>query len=169
MSFGYSVGDGLALIKLVWQISQALNEARGVKADLQRITSKLNSLTNAIESSVNACTEWDRAYPDQKNNASRNALLEENRICQDLLQGFWDKSEKYARSILRVNGQPIPKWNIKSGARKIQWCIFHSDDIVDLDRNLNSHVMAINMYSSALRWYANLHAQMPLPLIALNL
>ena len=155
MSFGYSVGDGFMLLQLVWRISRALSEVRGVKVELQQINSKLTSLGDAINNAVTACTEWDRAYPDQKNHASLNALLEEHRICQHLLQDFWAKSEKFTSSILTVNGRPKSKVDaLKRGVKKIQWCIFHPDDIVVLDRSLNPHVMAINIYSNSLRWYA---------------
>jgi len=151
MSFGFSVGDFLGVLKLATDLSNALSETRGVSIELQRLTKMLESLQNAINNAVQAANEWDLAHTNPLNRAPLNGLAEEHNICKKLLENFWKDSEKYTQSI--INGQGS---RVKREWTKIKWCMFHSDDAATLERNLQTHVMAMNMYSFELWWYVML-------------
>ncbi|KAF8244604.1 hypothetical protein K440DRAFT_609178 [Wilcoxina mikolae CBS 423.85] len=146
MSFGYSVGDFLGVIKLACDIAKALSDSRGASTELKRLIEMLDSLTKAVNHAVQTVDDWERAYPNAANNAPRNALIEEHHICRRLLEKFWKDSEKYTQSI--VNGQGS---RVKREMAKIKWCMFRNEDAVVLEHNLKMHVLAINMYSSDLR------------------
>jgi hypothetical protein len=148
MSFGYSVGDFLGVLKLAIDLSTALSETRGVSVELQRLSARLESLQKAIKNAIQAAKEWDLAYPNPSNKDPLNALAEEHNICKRLLENFWKDSEKYTQSITNGKGS-----RVKREWAKIKWCMFHSDDAVALERNLEMHVKAINIYSCELRWY----------------
>jgi hypothetical protein len=147
MSFGFSVGDFLAVLTLAKDLAIALSETRGASAELRRLKTKLDSLQNAINNSVQTAKEWELAHPNPNNKAPFNALVEEHKICKMLLENFWKDSEKYTQSLLNGKGSKVKReW------AKIKWCMFRSDDAVVLERNLSMHVTAINMYSFELRW-----------------
>jgi hypothetical protein len=150
MSFGFSVGDFLAVLTLAKDLAIALSETRGVSVELQRLISMLDSLQKAIDNAVQVAKEWDIAHPNPSNKAPFNALVEEHKICKTLLENFWKDSEKYTQSIVNGKGS---KTNLKREWAKIKWCMFHSGDAVVLERNLSMHVKAINIYSCELRWY----------------
>jgi len=108
----------------------------------------LESLQKAINNVLQAANEWDFTHANPLNKALLNGLAEEHSLCKRLLENFWTDSEKYTQSI--INGQGS---RVKREWTKIKWCMFHSDDAVRLERNLQGHVMAINIYSHELRWY----------------
>lgn len=148
MSFGFAIGDFIAVLKLASDVTNALNESRGVSADLRLLVMRLNSLERAIQNAVQTVKDWDAAYPNPSNKAPLNALAEEHNICKRLLENFHEKSRRYTESIFNGQGSKMTKeW------AKIKWCIFHSDDIAQLERNLRLHILAIDMYSSELRRY----------------
>jgi len=148
MSFGFSVGDFLGVLKLAADLTKALSDSRGVSAELSRLLKRLDSLERAIQKAVQTVKEWDHARPNPANKAPFTALAEENNICRLLLEGFRRDSEKYTQSI--INGKGC---TVKQEWAKIKWCIFHSDDIIQLERNLEMHVTAINIYCDDLRRY----------------
>jgi len=147
MSFGFSVGDFLGVIKLACDVTKALNDSRGASAELKRLIDMLDSLTKAVNNAVHTVSGWDQAYPNPENIAPRNALIEEHHICRRLLENFWNDSEKYTQSILNGRGS-----RVKREMAKIKWCMFRNEDAAVLERKLNMHVQAINMYSCDLRW-----------------
>jgi hypothetical protein len=154
MSFGFSVGDFLGVIKLACDVTKALNDSRGASAELKRLIDMLDSLTKAVNNAVHTVSGWDQAYPNPENIAPRNALIEEHHICRRLLENFWNDSEKYTQSILNGRGS-----RVKREMAKIKWCMFRNEDAAVLERNLNMHVLAINMYSCDLRWYVVCHSE----------
>ncbi|KAF8541991.1 hypothetical protein BDD12DRAFT_442090 [Trichophaea hybrida] len=146
MSFGYSVGDFLGVIKLAYDIAKALSDSRGASSELKRLIEMLGSLTKAVNHATHTVDDWDRAYPNPANDAPRNALIEEHHICRRLLENFWKDSEKYTQSIVNGRGSKV-----KREMAKIKWCMFRNEDAVVLEHNLKMHVLAINMYSSDIR------------------
>jgi hypothetical protein len=146
MSFGFSVGDFLAVLTLAKDLATALSETRGASIELRRLKTTLDSLQNAINNSVQTAKEWELAHPSPSNIAPFNALVEEHKICKTLLENFWKDSEKYTHSLLNGRGSKV-----KRGWAKIKWCMLRFDDAVVPERNLSMHVTAIDMYSCELR------------------
>ncbi|KAF8253263.1 hypothetical protein K440DRAFT_467586, partial [Wilcoxina mikolae CBS 423.85] len=150
MSFGYSVGDLLGVITLATNLIRALNESRGVSVELRRLVETLASLERAVNNAIETAKEWDLAHPNPGNKAPFNALIEEHRICQRLLENFMKDLEKYTHRIVAEQG-PQPGSRVKREWAKIKWFMLRSDDIVEVEQNLRIHMMAIDMYCCELR------------------
>ncbi|KAF8252098.1 hypothetical protein K440DRAFT_666725 [Wilcoxina mikolae CBS 423.85] len=146
MTFGYSVGDFLGVLKLACDLAKALSNRRGASAELRRLVERLGLLECAIEKAVQTITEWDFTHPNLDNKAPLTALAEEHHICRRLLEDSWRDSKKYTQSIINGKGRKV-----KQEWAKIKWCMFHSDDILQLELNLGMHVTAINIYCDQLR------------------
>jgi hypothetical protein len=152
MSFGFSVGDFLAVLALAKDLTVAMSDTKGVPVELQQLKTMLDSLQKAINNAVQVAEEWNLAHPNPSNKVPFRALVGEHETCKMLLDNFREGSEKYLQSIL--NGKPKGyRDKMKREWAKMMWYMFHSDDAAALHRALMIHVMAINMHSEQLRWY----------------
>ena len=157
MSFGYSVGDCITVLKLVWDVSKALSESRGASAELKHLVSMFESLTKTIENAKKVADHWIREFPSLQHDDSFQALISECDLCRHHLQDFWDaKMRKYVPKLLVAPGG-IPDMSkrdqIARHLMKLKWWMGHSGDIIDLERKLMYRVMAIHMYGTDLQWY----------------
>jgi hypothetical protein len=106
----------------------------------------LLSLLQAINEAEEMALRWSldvNASKDPSAFAPLNAIVRERKICHLLINEFMIKSEKYAASFIHGGGKA-------KALKKITWCLFHSDDVENLERSLRVHVEAIRFYTCSM-------------------
>jgi hypothetical protein len=134
MSFGFSVGDFVAVGKLVGDITRCLQSVGGAKSEYQELIREFMSLDAALrrldrlENSTNAPTNLC---------AIKCAALS----CRFQLEYFLAKAKKYERSLGFWNKSHI----VRSTTDKLKWEFGLKDDIKRLQTYLNMHIGTINI------------------------
>jgi hypothetical protein len=109
MSFGLFIGDFLGdfldVLKLVVDLSKALNESCGVSMGLRHLIAMLGSVEQAVNNAVQMAQMWNLAHPNPANKAPFSGLIEEHNIYRRLLEDFRKDSEKYTRSVVNARKQ----------------------------------------------------------------
>jgi hypothetical protein len=67
MSFGFGVGDILAVLTLTKDLTVSLSETKGVPVELQQLKTMIDSLQTAIDNAVQVAKEWKLAHPNRNN------------------------------------------------------------------------------------------------------
>jgi hypothetical protein len=134
MSVGFSVGDFIAIGKLIGDVTTCLQSAGGARSEYQELIKEFESLNAALrhldrlDNSTNAPTRLD---------AIRCAALS----CRLPLEEFLVKARKYEKS--------LGIWNkshtVKSTTDKLRWTFGLKDDIKRLQTYLNVHIGTINI------------------------
>jgi hypothetical protein len=146
MSFGFSAGDFFALTQLIFDVSKALSDSAGSKAEYQGLVQTLLSLLRSINSAEELalrCSLGSAAALEPSFVAPLNAIAREREICHKLIEAFMVKSEKYTASFIHGAGRA-------KAIKKLTWRLFHADDIQNLERELSVHVDAIQFYACGL-------------------
>jgi hypothetical protein len=120
MSFGFSVGDFLAVLALAKDLTVALSETKGVAVELQQLKTMHDSLQQTINKMVQMAKQWDHAHPNPSNKAFISGVVEQHETCKTHLENFWKGSEKYMLSVLNEN----PKGKLEKMKRewaKMRW------------------------------------------------
>jgi len=130
MSFGFSVGDFLAVGKLVADITSSLHEAGGSKSEYQELLRELESLHHAL-------THLDKLQSSANLESIKYAALS----CRRPLEQFLAKINKYEKSLGVWGGGNV----IKKTADKLQWAFGEENEIKKLQNYLNIHIGTINI------------------------
>ncbi|KAI9800540.1 MAG: hypothetical protein M1825_004089 [Sarcosagium campestre] len=147
---GFSVGDVVALGKLIHNVVTALKKSRGAASDYTSLLVALSSLHQSIQacSAVFVSRSFDSdssAVVDSKT-PILNGLVYEVKCCTLLLEDFLLSSRKYAESLLNCP----PRKKFKDEWRKVVWFIYKTEDVTKLERDLRSHIQAFQLYTLAL-------------------
>ena len=135
MSFGFSVGDFIAVGKLIKDINDCLQSAGGAKSQYQEIIRELYILSKALDH-IEHLPATDESKTEQLDYIKFAALS-----CRYPLQQFLEKIKEYDGS-LGIGA----KTNIfRKTARKFQWSFGSSKDVGPLQMYLNTHIVTINM------------------------
>lgn len=134
MSFGFSVGDFIAVGSLVTDIVSSLREASGSKSEYQEILRELEGLKHALSyldklQSVDACS------------TSIDSIKYAALSCRRPLEQFLNKIKKYDNAL----GVWSKAGTIRSAADKLKWAYTQKDEIRKLQTYLNVHVGTINI------------------------
>jgi hypothetical protein len=133
MSFGFSVGDFLAVGKLIADITTSLREAGGSKSEYQELLRELESLTHALK-------HLDK-LPSNGTSANLESIKYAALSCRRPLEQFLGKIQKYDKA-LGIWGGANP---IKKAAVKLRWAFGEKDEIKKLQSYLNIHIGTINI------------------------
>lgn len=133
MSFGFSVGDFLAVGKLIADITNSLGEASGSKSEYQELLRELESLNHALR-------HLDK-LPTNIASANLESIKYTALCCRRPLEQFLGKIQKYDMA-LGIWGRANP---IKKTADKLRWAFKEKDEIKKLQSYLNIHIGTINM------------------------
>lgn len=133
MSFGFSVGDFLAVGKLIADITNSLRECSGSKSEYQELLRELESLDNALK-------HLDK-LPTNIASANLESIKYAALSCRRPLEQFLGKIQKYDRA-LGIWGRANP---IKNTADKLRWAFKEKDEIKKLQSYLNIHIGTINI------------------------
>ncbi|KAI0863803.1 hypothetical protein F4860DRAFT_50432 [Xylaria cubensis] len=168
VSFGFSVGDFIAVANLVHKIIQAIDENKGAATDYKSCVSMLRSLHSCICAIKNSLKLTQDASSFQFHEAAlANGVMYEINICMDLLNAFLDSTYKYTASLLPSSearnfeeaqtamslfraGRATMK-KLEKAWTKISWTIFRKEDIRKLESTLQPHLSALQLYEIALQ------------------
>jgi hypothetical protein len=128
-SFGFSVGDFLAVGKLILDITNTLDDAGGSKSEYQELLRELESLNHALK------------HLDKLSANTRSASLESIKYtafsCRLPLERFLGKIQKYDRALGIWGGEANL---VKNTADKLRWAFREKDEINKLQSYLNIHI-----------------------------
>ncbi|WPG98474.1 Hypothetical protein R9X50_00126500 [Acrodontium crateriforme] len=140
MSFGFSAGDFLAAITLVYDVVSAL---RG------QATFEYRELVLELEGLQHALREIEHLPTNAENECAVNAVKVAALMCRYPLVEFQDKLKKY--DLLQSQGSQVRKRDLIVGTgRKVQWNLSMPDEVVKLRAYLAAHVGSLNMRLLAL-------------------
>lgn len=146
MSFGFSVGDFIAVSGLIWTLVDALDSDTGSRAQYLRLSDELKSLHSAFLAVEGVVQKLQR---DKKTHASTiNAITYEIGCCRKLIDDFNVDTKKHRES-LRQGGSGK---KVKDTLRKISY-IFKKEDVVMLKGSLRGKVEVINLWLQAAGMY----------------
>jgi hypothetical protein len=134
MSFGFSIGDFLAVGKLIADITSSLSTAGGAKSDYQELLRELESLRKAL-------IHLDQLKSQGGSSTTLDSIKYASLSCRHPLEQFLAKIQKYEQS-LSLQGKP----NVfKSTTDKLRWTFSSSEEVKKLQSYLNFHVGTINI------------------------
>jgi len=136
MSFGFSVGDFIAVGSLVLKIGATLRESTGSSADYQKLLLRFGCFEQLLKTV--------RVTISQLPTPTMIAIHELVRQCEPLLRKFDTATEKYKRSL--SSGGSGRKLN--DSWRKIGWGMYKRDEILELFDGLGKQMDAINLLLS---------------------
>ncbi|PWW75660.1 hypothetical protein C7212DRAFT_358554 [Tuber magnatum] len=139
MSFGFSVGDFIAISGLILNLVDALDSNTGSRAQYSRLSDELKSLHSAFLAVQDVVHKLRRG--DKSHASTVNAITYEVECCRKLILGFTADTEKYRESL--CHGGSGRK--VKDAWRKISYRIFKEEDVVMLKDSLRRRVEAINI------------------------
>lgn len=135
MSFGFSIGDFLAVGKLIAEIITSLQDVGGAKSDYQDLIRELECLGQVLR-------RLDKLKSQNSNTKSLESIKYAALSCQRPLEGFLVKIRRY-EDTLGVRA----KQNIfgKSSMHRIRWSLGKKEEVTKLQGYLSVHVGAINI------------------------
>lgn len=147
-SFGFSIGDFLAVGDLARRIVEALNDSRGATAEYKSLCELLLSFNRALYAASAIFFYPSSSAVSRPDTASLNGIRHEMECCKRLMNDFLATSRIYTESLL--NGRPGRRF--KDEWRKITWCLYRVDDVRKLQANLQGHIGAFQLYTFAITW-----------------
>jgi hypothetical protein len=133
MSFGFSVGDFLAVGRLAQDIISCLQDAGGAKSDYQELIRELECLQRAVQH----LDKLQAKSPSTNLDSIKYAAL----ICRQPLEEFLRKARKFDKSL----GVWSKEGTIKTAVDKLRFGFGHKEEIRKLQNYLNIHVGIINL------------------------
>ena len=136
MSFGFSVGDFIAVGKLIIQISSALHESAGASAEYQSLLLRLDSLMETLKL-ADRSIRGSQLLPL----SATNAIMKHLEQCSAHLRKFNTVIEKHRKSLSKGGSGN----RFKDSWRKIGWSLFTKEEIKEIDDALEGDVNFISM------------------------
>ena len=138
MAFGFSVGDFLAVGKLIFDVGMSLRDVDGSATQYQELQRELDSLQRALQ-----CI-W-AISPQGAHNPIVEEIKQAVAKCQLPLQDFLKKNQGYEASL----GAGRSKGKLLDWKDKAQWTISKKElDVMNLRAVLAAHTGSINMMLS---------------------
>lgn len=131
VSFGFGVGDFLAVANLAFKITMLLREIKGVSADYKRLIADLEFTTQALNH-AGRLQNLSNTLPISAKNAVSHGLS----CCQRDLERLMEIIQKYHSGF-----HPF---------QKVKWAIIESEDVNKLRDNICKSVVQINLILSVI-------------------
>jgi len=135
MSFGWSAGDIVAAVQLLYKIGTALKDTDGAASDYQDVSSFFETLSSTLRC-LNAC----QAIPVDAEIAAN--LREHCRQIQAPLQAFLSDIQRDFESAL---GRNCTRSKALTAKRKVQWALSTSKKARALRERISGSVAAITV------------------------
>lgn len=149
MSFGFSVGDFVAAINLIDNITSALNSATGSAAEVRSLFQSLSSLSTSL-----TITKDFYANFNDTNNTEETiheiaktiyaAVNEQLRQCVSLIRGFAKSIDGYGDVFVTGKAKGLGRQ-----LKKITW-LRKKEDVVAFERSLAFYLRTVENYNSLL-------------------
>jgi hypothetical protein len=134
MSFGWSAGDIAAAITLVYNLIEALDSRNGAAGDYREAVGFLRDLKHTLDP-LQVFTVWD-AYPTYGRD-----ITEQVAYIKGPVESFLEAVLKYKPSL----GTKAVAGYHRHALRKWQWYVCISKKVVTLRRNVESHMLMIDL------------------------
>lgn len=148
-------------------IVQAISERNGAAADYRSFVSTLRSLYSCINLIKDLLAKFvqDASNFELHETALINGLMYEMDGCRDLLNAFLDKTYKYtasllpsckakkfkkAQTVISLFRKQKADMGLKKAWREVSWALFQKEDIQNLERGLERHLQAFQIYGTFL-------------------
>ncbi|PQE13895.1 Ankyrin repeat-containing domain protein [Rutstroemia sp. NJR-2017a BBW] len=136
MSFGFSVGDFLAVATLIKEVVVSLKDVGGAAADYQQLIVELHGLQRALDSIEDLRVDAGTRQAENINNLKVTALG-----CRYVLEEALKKLRSYESLRLGQRSSSL----VAVSSKKIKWQIMMKEDVDALRTRLNSHTNYLNM------------------------
>jgi hypothetical protein len=134
MSFGFSVGDFLALATLIAEITNSLRDTGGARSDYQELIRELEGLDRALR-------HIDVLQSNGASQKNLDSIKYAALSCRQPLEEFLGQIRAYELSLgIRHDANVL-----KSTAHKLSWSFGKKDRVRRLQSYLSVHVGTINM------------------------
>jgi hypothetical protein len=134
MSFGFAVGDFIAVGKLVCDIVSSLRSIGGASSEYQELIRRLESLDQTL---CHALRLELKAGPSD----ILNSITFEVQSCRAPLDELLLSIRKYQKTL----GQRSVSHIVRATADKLSWTFLRKHDIKKLEASIDRHVNNINM------------------------
>lgn len=141
MSFGFSVGDFLAVGKLIAEIVASFSDAHGAKSDCEELLRELTSLDQSLRR-LDQLQVSDPALAKSLEAIKYAALS-----CRRPLEDFLESMKRY-EDTLGINSRGRSSW-VKSSADKVRWSLGKKEEIAKLQGYLITHMHNVNILLAA--------------------
>ncbi|KAF8248514.1 hypothetical protein K440DRAFT_625716, partial [Wilcoxina mikolae CBS 423.85] len=139
MSFGFSVGDFLAVGTLIYQIGTTLRDSTGSSADYQDLVLRFDCFEQLLQTVKQQISSSQ--LPPSAVQAIKGHILR----CKPLLEKFNTTTKKYKLSLAKKCGSGN---KMKDTWRKIGWGMYKRDEILELFDGLGKQMDAIHLLLS---------------------
>jgi hypothetical protein len=134
MSFGFSVGNFVAVGELIARITSSLKDAGGAKSEYQELLRALETLEAALH-------RVDKLQPSGSTSTNLVSIKYTALSCRRPLEEFLARTRKYDKSL----GLWAKESAIKSTVDKLRWTFWQRDGLSNLQTYLEIHVGTINI------------------------
>jgi hypothetical protein len=142
MSFGFSVGDFLAVTRIIIEVSKSLREAGGSKSEYQELQRELDLLKVTL-GHLEGLEASDAHHGSGNSGNTIDSIRYAALACRQPLEEFLLKVKKYEDSL----GQQSTSSKIGTAVCQIKW-LRKKEDISKLQAYLAFHIGTINMLLS---------------------
>lgn len=155
-AFGFSVGDFIAAINVVFDVIKAVDDAAGAKRSYQRLDAELLSLTDAMHNLKSLHVDTTLA-------AQKHAIEQVVLQCLTCVVEFRQRHNKFAETLgesgqarLAMNLLTRPPTSWRMTWHKIEWALMKEKNVLSLRAELEAHKSTINMILGTIRWWATI-------------
>ncbi|KAA8904860.1 ankyrin repeat-containing domain protein [Sphaerosporella brunnea] len=146
--FGFSVGDFLAVLDLIWKVTQALSESAGAVHSVQTILETLMSFQRAISTCQTLALEWSQLVGGDATIPERslvNGIQHQLKFCRERLLKLLAKLEPYTRAFMKQRASRTARDQLY----KVKW-IFTREEVDNLQKDISIHVQGLERYITEL-------------------
>jgi hypothetical protein len=133
-TFGFSVGDFIAVIDLVQKVGKALHGQNGASAEYQRLIQNIQTLRLIFQ-------HLECLNLDETNRSLVNAIQAQAHESVKPLNEFLKNVAKYEKRL----GQAPTGGGLLGGVRKAQWAVTIRDELSKLQSIINLEVEKMNL------------------------
>jgi hypothetical protein len=143
VAFGFSCGDFIAAVELVTMVVNSLGQSSDASEEYRELVRQLYSLEIAL-------LQVKGLLLDDSQHKELVALRQAASQCQQTIDGFWKKIQKY-QPHLRTEGSDS---RVKDGWMKIKWAICKKDDVAKFKADLVGHTESIQLLLATVQLWA---------------
>jgi hypothetical protein len=146
-AFGFSVGDFLAGLQLVYAVSASLEASTGSRAKFQLLISEFENLGATLQAIA--------TLPCPLGQESRLSVIQ-NAVtkCNEDIAAFVQKKKRYKKAF---DAKSSEKWWVGT-LEKISWELYGEDDVSRFKDVIHSHAIRIQLRVTAFKMYLTLQS-----------
>lgn len=134
MSFGFAVGDFIAVGKLIHDIIDCLQSVGGARSEYQELIREFETLKTALQ-------RLDKLGNSTHTSPTIDSIKFAALSCRHTLEEFLSKARNYDQSLGLRGGSSL----VRRTKDKLRWSFAQKDDVERLQHYLNIHIGTINI------------------------